>query len=40
MSLPFGLDFLSVVVGILFALFVLPWIMGLFSRRGGSADSK
>lgn len=36
MRLPFGLDFVSVVVGVLFAMFVLPWILGLFARRSGS----
>lgn len=33
MRLPFGLDFVSVLVGVVFALWVLPWIMGMFSRR-------
>lgn len=33
MRLPFGLDLKSVVVGLLLAYFVLPWVMGLFSRR-------
>ena len=33
MSLPFGLDLVSVIVGILFAMFVLPWLMGLLNRK-------
>lgn len=32
MSLPFGLDFVSLLVGVAFALWVLPWILGMFSR--------
>lgn len=33
MRLPFGLDFISVLVGIAFALWVLPMILGFFARR-------
>lgn len=33
MRLPFGLDFVSLLVGVLFAMFVLPWIMGKFAAR-------
>lgn len=33
MRLPFGLDLVSVVVGIIFAMYVLPMILGFFSRR-------
>jgi hypothetical protein len=33
--MPFGLDFKSVIVGVLFAMFVWPWIMGLISRKTG-----
>lgn len=32
MSLPFGLDFVSVLVGIAFAIWVLPWILGMFHK--------
>lgn len=32
MRLPFGLDVKSLVVGIVFALWVLPWVLGMFSR--------
>lgn len=32
MSLPFGLDFVSLLVGVAFALWVLPWILGMFTR--------
>lgn len=32
MSLPFGLDLKSIVVGVLLAMFVIPWVMGLFNR--------
>lgn len=33
MRLPFGLDLKSLVVGAVFAMFVLPWIMGLISSK-------
>jgi hypothetical protein len=33
--MPFGLDLKSVIVGVLFAMFVWPWIMGLLSRKTG-----
>lgn len=33
MRLPFGLDFVSLLVGVAFAMWVLPWIMGMFARR-------
>lgn len=33
MRLPFGLDFVSLLVGVAFALWVLPWILGMFSSR-------
>lgn len=32
MRLPFGLDMVSVLVGIALALWVLPWVLGMFSR--------
>lgn len=37
MRLPFGLDFKSLLVGIAFAMWVLPWILGMFSRAKTSA---
>lgn len=30
--MPFGLDLKSLIVGILLAYFVIPWIMALFRR--------
>lgn len=39
MRLPFGLDFVSVLVGVALALWVLPWILGMFSRKS-SAPAK
>lgn len=39
MRLPFGLDFVSLLVGIAFAMFVLPWLMGLFAGRGRAANN-
>lgn len=38
MKLPFGLDFVSLLVGVLFALYVLPWILGMFSRKSAPAS--
>lgn len=32
MNLPFGLDLKSIIVGILLAYFVVPWVMGLVNR--------
>lgn len=32
MRLPFGLDLVSLIVGVLIAWFAIPWIMGLVSR--------
>lgn len=37
--MPFGLDFKSVVVGIVLALFVYPWIMGLINSRTSNTTS-
>lgn len=34
--MPFGLDLKSVIVGVLFALFVWPWLLGMFSRAKSS----
>jgi hypothetical protein len=39
MRLPFGLDFVSVLVGVAFALWVLPWILGMFSRAKASKEA-
>lgn len=39
MSLPFGLDFVSVLVGVAFALWILPWILGLFARKTAKTES-
>lgn len=40
MRLPFGLDLISVIVGVLFALFVLPIILGWFSKmRSGNNNA-
>lgn len=36
MSLPFGLDFMSLLVGVALALWVLPWVLGMFSRSRGT----
>lgn len=38
MRLPFGLDFVSLLVGVAFALWVLPMILGLFARRRTAAE--
>ena len=32
MRLPFGLDLKSVIVGVLVAYFVVPWVMALINR--------
>ena len=32
-EMPFGLDLKSLIVGILLAWFVIPWIQGLFAPR-------
>jgi hypothetical protein len=32
MRLPFGLDLVSVLVGVVFAVWVLPMLLGFFSR--------
>lgn len=34
--MPFGLDLKSVIVGVLFALFVWPWILGMVTRRSSA----
>lgn len=38
MRLPFGLDLMSVLVGIALAMFVIPWVMGLLSRNRAPAN--
>lgn len=35
--MPFGLDVKSVVVGIILALFVWPWIAGMMNRPAAGA---
>lgn len=35
--MPFGLQFKSIVVGVLFAMFVLPYIMGMFNKKTNTA---
>lgn len=37
--MPFGLDLKSVVIGILFAYFVLPKVLGLVSSRKATATA-
>lgn len=32
MNLPFGLELKSIVVGMLLAYFVVPWVLGMFNR--------
>jgi hypothetical protein len=34
--MPFGLDLKSLVIGMLFAWFAVPWIMGLINRPAQS----
>lgn len=36
--MPFGLDLKSIIVGILLAYFVIPWITALFSRNSAAAS--
>lgn len=35
--MPFGLQVKSLIVGVLFAMFVLPWIMGMLGGRRNAA---
>lgn len=37
--MPFGLDPKSIIVGILLAWFVIPWIQGLLARGRGTATT-
>lgn len=39
MRLPFGLDLKSVIVGVLVAYFVVPWLMSFFNRPATSKNS-
>ncbi len=39
MRLPFGLDLKSVIVGVLVAYFVVPWVMGLVASRKSAGTS-
>ena len=41
MRLPFGLDLISVIVGVLLAYFLIPWVLGFVSRgkRNGTATA-
>jgi hypothetical protein len=31
--MPFGLDLKSIIVGVLFAMFVWPWVIGLLNKN-------
>lgn len=37
--MPFGLDLKSLVVGMLLAYLVIPWVMGLIQRPKKSANA-
>lgn len=37
--MPFGLDLKSIIVGILLALFVYPWVMSLIASRKTTSPS-
>lgn len=39
MRLPFGLDLKSVIVGVLVAYFVIPWVMGFIASRKSAGTS-
>lgn len=39
MRLPFGLDLMSVIVGIALAYFVIPWVMGFLARGNRPANN-
>lgn len=36
MKLPFGLDFVSILVGVALAYWVLPMVLGMFARRSSA----
>lgn len=38
MRLPFGLDFVSLLVGVAFALWVLPWVLSMFTRAKAKSE--
>jgi hypothetical protein len=37
--MPFGLDIKSVIVGVVLALFVYPWVMGMINSRTSATTS-
>jgi antibiotic biosynthesis monooxygenase (ABM) superfamily enzyme len=37
--MPFNLDLKSIVVGMLLAYFVVPWVMGMFNRPKSAAPA-
>jgi antibiotic biosynthesis monooxygenase (ABM) superfamily enzyme len=37
--MPFGLDLKSLIVGVLIAYFLVPWVMGLMSRGSASRSA-
>ena len=39
MRLPFGLDLKSLIVGVLIAYFVIPWVMGMVASRKSASTS-
>lgn len=39
MNLPFGLDLKSIIVGMLVAYFVIPWVLGLMNRGRPTAQA-
>lgn len=39
MRLPFGLDLKSVIVGVLVAYFVIPWVMSFIASRKSAGTS-
>lgn len=38
--MPFGLDLKSLIVGVIFAMWVLPWLLGMFSRSKSAPAAK
>jgi antibiotic biosynthesis monooxygenase (ABM) superfamily enzyme len=37
MSLPFGIDLKSLIVGMLIVWFVVPWVMGMMNRTSSKS---
>jgi antibiotic biosynthesis monooxygenase (ABM) superfamily enzyme len=37
--MPFGLDIKSLIVGVLFAWFVIPWVTGMMNRGSASRSA-